>query len=878
LESAIPVQNTITMTEFDKLKHSNTWRAWGPYVSDRQWGTVREDYSADGDAWNDVSHDMARSKAYRWGEEGIGGISDKQQFLCLAVSMWNGKDPILKERLFGLTNNQGNHGEDVKELYYYLDNVPSHSYMKMLYKYPQQAFPYEWLVDENQRRSKLDPEFELIDTGLFNEDKYFDVFIEYIKNDEHDILANYTVYNRGSEAAPLHFLPTLWFRNTLNWDEPDKRPLISTLDKNTLFLQSRNLGNYYCYVEGDVRFLFTENETNNRRLYNARNTAGYVKDGINNYVVNGEKAAVNPLQSGTKVSIYYEVNVPAKSSMVFKLRLTNKENKQPFADFDAIIATQKTNADDFYATRQKETATTDEKMVQRQAWAGMLWSKQFYYFNVNKWINGDDGEMLPPESRKTIRNADWKHVIAADIISMPDKWEYPWFAAWDLAFHCITLAAIDPDFAKDQLLLLLQEKYMHPNGQLPAYEWNFSDVNPPVHALAAWKVYKADEAMNGKPDTAFLQRVLHKLMLNFTWWVNRKDSEGINIFDGGFLGLDNIGVFDRSAPLPGGGKLEQADGTSWMAMYSLTMMRIAMELALDNAVYEDLAIKYGEHFFYIAGSMANMGDVEGQGLWDEEDGFYYDMLRMPDGSWSRLRLRTLVGLIPLFAAQVVEDKKWEKLPRLESHMRWFMTQRPDLAALISNWQGQEGASNMHLLSLLRGHRMKSLLRRMLDENEFLSPYGIRSISKIYAGQPYEYWLEGHRFSVRYNPAESDTGMFGGNSNWRGPIWMPINYLLIQALHRFHEYYGDDFKIELPTGSGNFSTLKEAADLISKRLNAIFLRDENGRRAVFGENEKLQTDEHFKDYILFHEYFNGDTGKGLGASHQTGWTGLAAILD
>ncbi|GAB3893023.1 glucosidase [Larkinella knui] len=866
------------MTEFDKLKYSNTWRAWGPYVSDRQWGTVREDYSADGDAWNEVSHDMARSKTYRWGEEGIGGISDKEQFLCLALSLWNEQDSILKERLFGLTNRQGNHGEDVKELYYYLDNVPSHSYMKMLYKYPQQAFPYQELEEENQRRTRLDPEFELIDTGLFDQDAYFDVFIEYAKNDEHDILATYTVYNRGAEAAPLHLLPTLWFRNTLDWNEPDKKPVISVIDANTLILKTRNLGDYYCYAEGDVRFLFTENESNNRRLYNAPNTADYVKDGINNYVVNGEKDTVNPQQTGTKVSIHYPVTVPAKSGKVFKVRLTNKETEQPFADFDAIVATQKNNADAFYAARQKESATGDEKRVQRQAWAGMLWSKQFYYYNVNTWLKGDKGEIPPPESRETIRNADWKHVIAADVISMPDKWEYPWFAAWDLAFHCIALATIDPDFAKEQLLLLLQDRYMHPNGQLPAYEWNFSDVNPPVHALAAWKVYKADEALNGKPDTAFLQRVLHKLMLNFTWWVNRKDSEGNNIFEGGFLGLDNIGVFDRSAPLPGGGKLEQADGTSWMAMYSLTMMRIAMELALDNPVYEDLAIKYGEHFFYIAGSMANMGDVEGQGLWDEEDGFYYDMLRMPDGSWSRLRVRTLVGLIPLFAAQVVEDRKWGKLPRLESHMKWFMAQRPDLAALISNWQGQAGEDNMHLLSLLRGHRMKALLRRMLDENEFLSPYGIRSISKTYAAHPYDYWLEGEKFSVRYTPAESDSGMFGGNSNWRGPIWMPVNYLLVQALYRFHEYYGDDFKIELPTGSGQFSTIKEAAELISKRLNAIFLRDEKGRRAVFGENEKLQTDEHFKDYILFHEYFNGDTGKGLGASHQTGWTGLVAILD
>ncbi|MRS61567.1 glucosidase [Larkinella terrae] len=865
------------MTESEKLQYINTWRAWGPYVSDRQWGTVREDYSADGDAWNYISHDMARSKAFRWGEEGIGGMSDRQQFLCLALALWNERDPILKERLFGLTNQQGNHGEDVKELYYYLDNVPSHSYMKMLYKYPQQAFPYELLVTENRRRSRQEPEFELIDTGIFNDDQYFDVFIEYAKNDEHDILVRYTVHNRGLEAAPLHLLPTLWFRNTLNWNEPDKKPVISQIGANQLLIQTRNMGTYHGYAEGDVRFLFTENETNNLRLYNAPNPAGFVKDGINNYVVNGLQEAVNPQQSGTKAAVYYRVTVPAKSSLTFKLRLTNRENSQPFADFDAVFATQKANADDFYATKQSPAATEDERLVQRQAWAGMLWSKQFYHFNVNKWLNGDEGEIPPPENRKTIRNANWKHLIASDIISMPDNWEYPWFAAWDLAFHCIILAEIDPDFAKEQLLLLLQEKYMHPNGELSAYEWNFSDVNPPVHALAAWKVYKADEAMNGKADTVFLQRVLHKLMLNFTWWVNRKDSEGNNIFEGGFLGLDNIGIFDRSAPLPGGGQLEQADGTSWMAMYSLTMMQIAMELALTNPVYEDLAIKYGEHFFYIAGSMANMGNIEGQGLWDEQDGFYYDMLRMPDGSWSRLRLRSLVGLLPLFAVQVAEDKKWEKLPRLVSHMTWFMAQRPDLAALVSNWRGENGSESMRLLSLLRGHRMKCLLRRMLDENEFLSPYGVRSLSKIYESQPFEYWLAGQNFTVRYTPAESDTGMFGGNSNWRGPIWLPVNYLLIQGLHRFYNYYGDDFKIEFPTGSGQFMTIRDVADRLSKRLNSIFLKDETGRRAVFGDNEKVQTDEHFKDYILFHEYFDGNTGKGLGASHQTGWTGLVALL-
>lgn len=864
------------MTEQEKLANIKNWRRWGPYLSERQWGGVREDYSANGDAWNYTTHDMARSKTYRWGEEGLAGISDDRQFICMALALWNGKDPILKERLFGLTNGEGNHGEDVKELYYYLDNTPSHSYMKMLYKYPQQAFPYKWLLDENKKRTREDPEFELIDTGIFNDNQYFDVFIEYAKASDRDILIQYTIHNRSNENAQLHLLPTLWYRNTLDWDDLAKRPIMSMVDTNTLMAQTKHIGNYYCYAESGADFLFTENETNNERLYNSTNNSQFVKDGINNYVVNGDVHAINDQQSGTKAAIYYKLDVPANGCTTVKLRLTGEKNGTPFVDFDSILSTQKKNADDFYAEKQKELLTDDEKMVQRQAFAGMLWSKQLYYFNVNKWLNGDAGQPLPPVSRKHIRNFDWQHVIAEDIISMPDKWEYPWFAAWDLAFHCITFSMIDPDFAKGQLLLLLQERYMHPSGQLPAYEWNFSDVNPPVHALAAWKVYKADELLNGKKDITFLQKVFHKLMLNFTWWVNRKDNEGNNIFEGGFLGLDNVGIFDRSAPLPGGGHLEQADGTSWMAMYSLNMMQIAMELAIDNHVYEDLAIKFAEHFFYIAGSISNMGNIEGSGLWDEEDGFYYDMLRMPDGKWSRLRLRTIVGLIPLFAVEVVEESQIMQLPILLSHIRWFLAQRPDLALLVSNWSDKSG-DNKHLLSLLRGHRMKCLLRRMLDENEFLSPYGIRSISKIYQDNPFKYSLEGQDFSVHYLPAESDTGMFGGNSNWRGPIWMPLNYLIIQSLYKFHEYYTDDFKIEFPTGSGNYTTIKDIADNLSKRLNSIFLRNAEGKRIVLGDNEKLQQDEHFKDYVLFHEYFNGDTGQGIGASHQTGWTGLQAII-
>lgn len=865
------------MNEFNKLKAARTWRIWGPYVSERQWGTVREDYGAAGDAWNNTTHDMARSKAWRWGEEGIAGISDNKQFLCMALALWNGQDAILKERLFGLTNGEGNHGEDVKEMYYYLDNTPSHSYMKMLYKYPQQAYPYQWLLDENKRRSRQDAEFEIMDTGIFNDNKYFDVFIEYGKADELDILVQYTIYNRGNEDAPLHLLPTLWYRNTLDWHDAAKKPVITIADKNMLLLQTKNIGDYYCYADGEADFLFTENETNTQRLYGTPNAPAFVKDGINEFLVNGNKEAINPHQTGTKTAVHYQLNIPAGQSKTVRLRLTNNKHENPFENFDAEMAAQKNNADDFYAAKQTSNQSDDEKNVQRQAWAGMLWSKQFYMFNVNKWFNGDEGQVPPPDERKNGRNKEWKHLIAQDIISMPDKWEYPWFAAWDLAFHCVALVPIDPEFAKAQIQLLLKERYMHANGQLPAYEWNFSDVNPPLHALAAWKVYKKELRMNdGKGDISFLQKVFHKLLLNFTWWINRKDHEGNNIFEGGFLGLDNVGVFDRSAPMPGGGKLEQADGTSWMAMYCLNMLRIAMELALDNDVYEGLAIKFAEHFFYIAGSMANIGNIEGQGLWDEEDEFYYDMLRMPNGSWDRLRLRTIVGLIPLFAATVLDESKWHKLPKLATHMRWFLSQRPDLALLVSNWS-QVGQSDKHLLSLLRGHRMKALLRRMLDEKEFLSPHGIRSISKIYEDAPFNYKLDGQEYTVKYTPAESDSGMFGGNSNWRGPIWMPLNFLIVDALYRFYEYYTDDFKIEYPTGSGNFCTIKEIADGLSKRINSIFLLDENGRRPVWGNNEKLQTDVHFKDYILFHEYFDGDTGKGIGASHQTGWTGLMAVL-
>ncbi|WP_442795934.1 MGH1-like glycoside hydrolase domain-containing protein [Pelobium manganitolerans] len=862
------------MRESAKLKKPQPWRKWGPYLSERQWGTVREDYSANGDAWDYISHDMARSKAYRWGEDGIGGISDEQQILCLATAYWNGKDPIIKERLFGLTNPEGNHGEDVKELYYYLDNVPSHSYMKFLYKYPQNQFPYQQLLEENRKRGKSDAEYELLDTGIFDNNQYFDVFTEYAKKSPTDILVRYTIHNRADKDAELHFLPTLWFRNIPSWNKD--KPSITPLSANTLLAHSTEIGNYYLYLEEETPFLFTENETNYQRLYGVKNRSKYCKDGINQFLAEGDTRALNPQHTGTKVALHYHKTIPAKSSISIKLRLLQKKNNKAFEDFDAFFNAQLALADDFYATKQKGK-TDDEKLVQRQAWAGMLWSKQYYYYYVKDWLDGDKGEPKPPLSHQNGRNQDWTHLMASDIISMPDNWEYPWFAAWDTAFHSVVLASIDFDFAKQQLLLFASERYMHPNGQFPAYEWNFGDVNPPVQSWATWKIYQMQKNSEGKGDLDFLERMYHKMLLNFTWWVNRKDTEGNNIFEGGFLGLDNIGVFDRSKPLPGGGTLEQSDGTSWMAMYALNMMRIAMELSFYKQIYEDLAIKFSEHFFYIAGAMANMNKTEGAGLWDEEDGFYYDMLHSGDGSWKRLKLRTLVGLLPLIAVEVIAEKNWVKLPALVHHIKWFTKQRPDLAALVSNWEGKNSEGNLQLLSLLRGHRMKCLLRRMLDENEFLSDYGVRSVSKIYEKNPFVFEFRNEVFEVKYTPAESDTGMFGGNSNWRGPIWVPVNYLLIESMYRFHDYYGDDFKIEMPHGSGNYTTIKQAADLLGKRLTSIFLRDKNGNRPVYGNNQKLQTDPHFKDYILFHEYFNGDNGTGLGASHQTGWTGLVALL-
>ncbi len=861
--------------EKERLKNP-AWKKWGPYLTDRQWGTVREDYSADGDAWNYTSHDMARSKAYRWGEEGIAGFSDDKQLLCFALGFWNKKDPIIKERFFGLTGNEGNHGEDVKELYYYLDATPTHSYMKMLYKYPQQAFPYNQLVAENKRRTKQDPEFELIDTGIFAEDKYFDVFVEYAKADPGDLLVKITVCNRGPEDASLHVLPTLWFRNTWRWGYDDYKPQMMSSNNFNILVHHEQLGDYYLHQEAEIEMLFCDNETNNERLYQAENASPFVKDGINEYLVNGREDAVNTNAAGTRVAINYAITLKAGESRTIRLRLENTGHKRPFEDFENIFAARIAEADQFYQELQQEISSGDEKLIQRQALSGMLWCKQYYDYNVAQWLKGDPGQPVPPPQREYGRNHQWKHVNNGDIISMPDCWEYPWYASWDLAFHCIAFSLVDATFAKKQLRLLTKEWYMHPNGQLPAYEWAFGDVNPPVHAYASWRVYSIDKKNNnGKGDIEFLEAIFHKLLLNFTWWVNRKDEQGNNIFEGGFLGLDNIGVFDRNAALPTGGYLEQADGTSWMAMFSLNLMRIALELSGYNPVYQDMATKFFEHFLCIAGAIDNMGDNK-EGLWDEEDQFFYDALRLPNDGNLKLRVRSIVGLIPLFAVEVLNHELLEQFPRFAERLDWFLNNRPDLANLVSRWQ-EKSNDEKHLLSLLRGHRMKKILERMLDENEFLSPHGIRALSKYHEQHPYNVEINGTNFSVGYAPAESTTGMFGGNSNWRGPVWMPVNFLIIESLERFYYYYGDDFKIEYPTGSGNFLTIDAIACELSKRVAGLFLRGADGRRPVFGENEKLQQDPHFNNYILFHEYFNGDNGKGLGAAHQTGWTGLIAKL-
>jgi hypothetical protein len=855
------------------------WKKWGPYLSERQWGTVREDYSAHGNAWEYFPHDHARSRAYRWGEDGIAGISDAEQRLCLSLALWNTRDPILKERLFGLTNGEGNHGEDVKELYYYLDATPTHSYLRMLYKYPQAEYPYARLLEENRRRGIGQPEFELIDTDLFDDNRYFDVFVEYVQGEPDDILMRVSIENRGPEEATIHLLPQLWFRNTWSWKNGVSKPQLRRSGQRTIEARHAALGTHYLNADGAPReLLFCDNESNVLRLWNDSSRSGYWKDAFHERVVDGRAAAVNPVQEGTKAAVWYSLQIPALGRGRIQLRLSKRALDEPFKDFEGVFQKRLREADEFYAQLQQGVESADARAVQRQAFAGMIWSKQFFYFDIPEWLNGDPTQPPPPAARRHGRNHEWTHLNNADIISMPDKWEYPWYAAWDLAFHCLPLAHLDAAFAKEQLILLTREWYMHPNGQIPAYEWAFGDVNPPVHAWAAWRVFQIDRKQRGdRGDLEFLERVFHKLMLNFTWWVNRKDAEGRNVFQGGFLGLDNIGVFDRSRRLPTGGHIDQADGTSWMAMYALNLMRIALELAQHNRVYEDIATKFLEHFLHIAEAMNHIGgDEGGVGLWDDQDQFFYDVLHLPDGSMQPLKVRSMVGLIPLFAVETLEPELLERLPEFKQRLEWFLAYRPDLAALVSHWN-EAGRGHRRLLSLLRGQRMKRLLKRMLDETEFLSPYGVRALSRVHEDSPYVYRHDGMDLSVRYQPAESDSGLFGGNSNWRGPIWFPVNFLIIESLQKFHHYYGDEFRIECPTGSGRFVSLNDAANELACRLTKIFLADENGSRPVYAHQARMQSDPHFRDHVLFYEYFHGDSGRGLGASHQTGWTGLVAKL-
>ena len=849
------------------------WKHWGPYLSERQWGTVREDYSPGGTAWEYFPHEHARSRAYRWGEDGIAGMSDAEQLVCLSLALWNGRDSILKERLFGLTNSQGNHGEDVKEEYFYLEATPSHSYLKMLYKYPQREFPYADLVKENAQRDTGQPEYELRDTGVFAGNRYFDVFVEYAQAEPGDLLMKVTAWNRGPEAAPLHLVPQLILRNTWSWRPGTAKPALRAVGDGVIAIEPAELGMTRLYSEGPAELLFAENESNAPLLWGL-GSPGFLKDSFHHRIVDGRRESVNPLNVGTKAAVWRQYLVAPGASVELKLRLVRRPAGEPFADFDRVLETRRGEADDFYRHLQKDIASEDARIIQRQAFAGLIWSKQFYHFDIPLWINGDPGQTPPPESRRQGRNTEWRNLTNADVLSMPDKWEYPWYASWDLAFHCIPFAMIDSAFAKHQLVLLTREWYMHPNGQIPAYEWAFGDVNPPVHAWAAWRVFQIDRKLHGGDgDLEFLERVFHKLMLNFTWWVNRKDALGRNIFQGGFLGLDNIGVFDRSSRLPTGGYINQSDGTSWMAMYALNLMRIALELAQHNHVYEDIASKFFEHFLGIAEAMSSM--AEG-GLWDDEDKFFYDVLNLPDDARVRLRIRSMVGLIPLFAVETLEPEMLEKLPGFRKRLEWFLEHRPDLAALVSHWQAP-GRGKRRLLSLLRGHRMKKLLQRMLDESEFLSDYGVRALSRAHLERPYVFRLDGNDLTVRYASAESDSRQFGGNSNWRGPIWFPLNFLIIESLQKFHHYYGEDFKVECPTGSGNYLTLERIAEELSRRLSRIFLKDGDGNRPVMRHQPELQTDPHYRDCIPFYEYFDGDNGRGVGASHQTGWTALIAKL-
>jgi Glycosyl hydrolase family 63 C-terminal domain len=862
----------------DTRKNNIPWKKWGPYLSERQWGTVREDYSQDGNAWNYFSHDQSRSRAYRWGEDGLAGISDDKQRLCFALALWNGRDPILKERLFGLTNSEGNHGEDVKEYYFYLDSTPTHSYMKYLYKYPQAEFPYRDLVETNRRRSREELEYELLDTGVFDSDRYFDVFVEYAKADPEDILIRITVYNRGPEAAEIHLLPTLWFRNTWSWGDTSK-PTLSSTENGFVRASHNELGDLILSCEGNPNILFTNNETNTSRLWGQANPSPYVKDAFHEYVTLDKQGAVNQSKVGTKAAAHYKLQVPAASHKAVRLRLSAKSESDPFHTFNEILAARVADADEFYDRITPRSLSEDECRLHRQALAGMLWSKQYYYFDLDRWLDEHEAHPLMGKKHRNIRNTEWFHMLNSDIISMPDKWEYPWYAAWDLAFHTLALSLVDFDFAKEQLLLMLRSLYAHPNGQIPAYEWNFSDVNPPVHAWATLFLYNIEKEL-GRSDLRFLERSFQGLMLNFNWWVNRKDPQGKNVFGGGFLGLDNIGVFDRSAQLPTGGHLDQADGTAWMAFYCQNMLEIALILTEYDSVYEDIAFRFLEHFLWITYAMDRIGENHDE-MWDANDGFFYDLLHFPNGDAMRLKVRSMVGLLPLCASTVLEATGvMARHPRLVELVDMFKKRHPDLLKHIAPADDKfVGHANRRLMSVCSKQKVERILRYMLDENEFFGPYGIRSLSRYHSEHPFIFDVSGHEYKVQYLPAESNTGMFGGNSNWRGPIWMPVNALLIRSLVNLYQFYGDDFKVECPTGSGRYMTLFEVAKEIARRLSSIFLRDSNGNRPVYGGTKKFQEDPHWRDYILFYEYFHGDNGAGLGASHQTGWTGtIARLLD
>jgi hypothetical protein len=879
---SIPIDYAET-TEQKRLNQTREtgipWKKWGPYLSERQWGTVREDYSHDGNAWDYFTHDQSRSRAYRWGEDGLAGISDDKQRLCFAIALWNGRDPILKERLFGLTNSEGNHGEDVKEYYFYLDSTPTHSYMKYLYKYPQAIFPYNNLVETNRRRSREEFEYELLDTGVFDEDRYFDVFVEYAKADPEDILITITVHNRGPEAATLCLLPTLWFRNTWSWVKEETRPVLREGKDASIVASDSKLGDRTLQCEGNPELLFTENETNTARLWGQPNASPYVKDAFHNYLVSNKEDAVNPAKMGTKAAALYRLNILAGGSQIVRLRLSAQPSDEPFRNFDQIFASRFAEANEFYDRVTPRSLSEDERRVHRQAVAGMLWSKQYYYFDLDKWLQEHKAHPLVGENARNIRNAEWFHMLNSDIISMPDKWEYPWYAAWDLAFHTLALSLVDFDFAKDQLLLMLRNLYAHPNGQIPAYEWNFSDVNPPVHAWATLFLYNIEKEL-GRSDLRFLERSFQGLMQNFNWWINRKDPQGKNVFAGGFLGLDNIGVFDRSAHLPTGGHLDQADGTAWMAFYCQNMLEMALILTEYDTMYEDIAFRFLQHFLWITYAMDRIGDNHDE-MWDSTDGFFYDLLRLPNGDAMRLKVRSMVGLLPLCASTVLKPNSlMTSHPRLTELVDLFKQRHPDLLKHIAPADGKFiGYANRRLMSVCNKEKIERILRYMLDENEFFGPYGIRSLSHHHLEHPFVFHLEGQEFKVQYLPAESNTGMFGGNSNWRGPVWMPVNGLLLRALLNLYQFYGDDFKVECPTGSGKYMTMFEVAKELARRLSSIFLRDASGKRPVYGGSKKFQEDPHWRDYILFFEYFHGDNGAGLGASHQTGWTGtIARVLD